>query len=87
MRKEGVADVLGKADRCLCRKVLSGDGADQTDHAEGNQNEAGADDDGTIALLDADIDDLRHDQRNEQLERGLQQLEQRAKDTFFFIGA
>ena len=75
----------GKAHRRHSGKILRR-------HRAGKPHDAQSDHDGAhfhnvapVAAADALIHDTGHNQRHQQLKRGLQQLEQRPKDTFFFI--
>ena len=85
MAKEGVPNLLDKADRRLRRKILGCDGADKTDHTQCNEDQTHADDVAGIPCFDTDINHRSHHKWNKQLERSFQQLEQRAKDGFFLI--
>ena len=82
MLHEHVAQLGGKADGRLGREILRGDGAEQAHAAERDQPQAHAHDIARVARGNAFVDDGRHNQRNNQLKGGLQQLEQRRKHAF-----
>ena len=62
------------------RKVLRRDGEGEPDDAEPDEEQTHAHDISLVAFRDAVIDDRRHDERHDELERGFQQLEKRRKD-------
>ena len=66
-----------KADGGLRREILRRDGADEADERQTDHQQHHTDDVMNVARGDADVDDLRDDKRHEQLERSLEQLEQR----------
>ena len=82
MRHEHVAQLGGKADGRLGGEILRGDGTEQPHAAEHDQPQAHAHDEARIARGDAPVDDRRHNQRDDQLKGGFQQLEQRREHTF-----
>ena len=66
-----------KADGGLRREILRRDGADEADERQTDHQQHHTDDVMNVSRGDADVDDLRDDKRHEQLERSLEQLEQR----------
>ena len=85
MRKQRVAHAGGKAGRRLRGKILRRDRRNQPDCRQRKQNQAHPEDESFVAVLNACIDDRRHYQRNHQLERRLQHLEQRREHAFLSI--
>ena len=60
---------------------------DQPRHPQTRQQQAHPEDIGLIAGGNAPVDDRRHHQRHQQLQRRLRQLQQRAENTLFCVGA
>jgi hypothetical protein len=83
--KQGVAQPPGKAHGGLCGKILCGDGGGKPHKAEQQKHAAHAQDVPAIRPGHARVDDGGHYERHKQLERSLQQLEQRPKHAFFGI--
>ena len=77
MRKQRVPQPGRRAGRSLRGKILRNDRAGKAAHAKKRQHKALPEDIARIAGRDADVDDIRHDERHEQLERRFQQLEKR----------
>ena len=76
MGKQRVPQAGGIAHRRLCGKILGRHAAQQTDAAQQHQQAAAQQDIARIARCDAVVDDIRHDQRHEQVEERLQHFEQ-----------
>ena len=69
----------------LRREILGRDRTDQSDQSQGDQHKTHFHNVRPVAVRDTHIDDRRHDQRDKQLERGLQHLEKRRQHRFLFI--
>ncbi len=80
--KQRVAQCGGVAHRRLCGKVLGGQAARKTDDRQCQQDAAAHQDIVQIPRGDADIHDVCHHQRNEQIEGGFQHFEQRCQHAF-----
>ena len=65
------------AGRGLCGKILCNGGAGKAAQAKKRQNKALFQNIARVARGNAGVDDVRHDERHEQFERRLQQLEKR----------
>ena len=82
-----VPQLGGNAHRGLGREELGGDGAHQAHHAQAGHHQAHAAHIAPIGAGNAHVDDSGHHQGNQQLEGGLQQLEQRPQDALLLIAA
>ena len=80
--KQGVAQGRGIAHSRLCGEILSRQAAGKADGSQQQQQAAPHEDIVEIAGSNADVHDVRHDQRHEQVERGFQHLEKRRKHAF-----
>ena len=83
--KQRMAQSRGVAHSSLCRKILRGQTAGQADGGQHEQQPAPQKDIVEIMGGDADVDDVCHDQRHEQIERCFQHLEERRKDAFALV--
>ena len=81
MRHQRMAKARRKADGRFGSEVLRCDGGNQTDKTQRGHGCDHLGDMHAAACEDAAIDDGGHKQRNDQLERGFQQLEQRTEHT------
>ena len=79
MLEQAVAQRGGVAHRRLGREVLGRQAARQTDHSQQQEDAAPHKDIMQVVCRNADVDDVCHDQRNKQVERGFQHFEQRRK--------
>ena len=79
MRKQGMAQGCGIAHRCLCGKILRRQAADKADEGQQQQKSAPHKDIVKIVGGNADVHDVRHHQRHEQVERSFQHLEKGSK--------
>ena len=79
MRKQGMAQGCGIAHRRLCGKILRRQAADKADEGQQQQKPAPHKDIVKIVGGNADVHDVRHHQRHEQVERSFQHLEKGSK--------
>ena len=84
MRHERVAQLRGEADGRARSEILRRDGADEPHQREDAQPGDHAQDVGDVVARNATVDDRGDDQRDDQLEGGLQQLEERAEHALLF---
>ena len=86
MRKKRTAQAARRAGRGLGGKILRARGAGKAAQAESDQHKAFFQDIRRIAGRNADVDDIRHDERHQKLKRGLEQLEARGQDRLQAVG-
>ena len=85
MRVQRVAYPRRKANGGFCGKILRRQRADKTDNTETDQQRGAAADQRAVVCGNADVDDPRHDERDEQLKQRFQHFEQRRHHTFAVI--
>ena len=85
MLKQGVAQSCGIAHGRLCGKILCRQAAGKADHGQQQQNAAPHKNIVEVVGGNADIHDIRHDQRHEQVERGFQHLEEGRKHALALV--
>ena len=85
MGKQRVPQGGGVAHRRLGRKILGGDAAPQAHHGQKQQQSAPREDIAGVAGRDAHIDDVGHDQGDQQVEAGLQHFEQGGDDALLLV--
>ena len=85
MGKQGVPQRGGVAHRRLGGKVLRGQAAGKADESQQQQKAAPHQNIMQVMCCNAHIDDIRHDQRHEQVERGFQHLEKGRKHALALV--
>ena len=90
MVEQGLSQLCGESHRRLGREELGRDGGHQPYYRQRQQTEPHAPDMGRVSpacapRIDATVDDAGHDQGHQQLEEGLQQLEQRRQDGLLLV--
>ena len=83
--KQRVPQGGGVAHRRLGRKILGGDAAPQAHHGQKQQQSAPREDIAGVVGRDAHIDDVGHDQGDQQVEAGLQHFEQGGDDALLLV--
>ena len=80
VRKERMAQAARRTGRGFGGKILRAGGAGKAAQAEADQNQTFFQDIRRIAGRNANVDDIRHNERHKQFKRSLQQLEARGQD-------
>ena len=86
MAEQRRADIGREAGRRLRGEELCRDGEDEPRRAQRGYNRAHAQDVGFVGVADARVDDSGHQERNEQLHRRFEELEQRREDGLHAVG-
>ena len=81
-----MAHAAGKADGGFCRKILRSHGACKAEQSQRNEQHTARHDIAFVAAGDAGIDDVRHNERHQKLQKRLQKLEKRSEDALQRIG-
>ena len=92
MVEQGLAELCGDAHCRLGGEELSRDGGHQAHYRQRQEAQAHPPDVARVrsaraSRIDAPVDDAGHDQGHQQLEEGLQELEQWRQDGFPFVVA
>ena len=83
--KQCLSQRRSKSHRRLCSKILRRQGTHQSQHAQCDHQRAHSPDIRLVAILDTDIDDVCHNDRNQQFKTGFQHFKQRCNNRLFFI--
>ena len=83
--KQRFSQCRSKSHRRFCSKILRRQGTYQSQHAQSDHQCTHPPDVRLVPVLDTDIDDVCHNNRNQQFKTGFQHFKQRCDDRLFFI--